>query len=434
MTAVTASPGAEVPSRLLSPLAAALMALVGVFAFSALIVLFAYAPDLRSGDDGAAQPLSRSAIGFAGLVEALRLSGEPVVINRAPLQAGRQSGLLIVTPTPSTDLGAIEALTFDGPVLVVAPKWLTGPDPRRRGWVKKAGLIDFGDGPGKSLWSRLGLARRREVSRPVLQGLGDPYPKGMTLRAGPTASLQTLAAPGWAPVIRDETGRIVMAQAPNKRLFVLADPDLLNTQGVADIDTLATALSLVRGLRSGDGPMIFDVRLNGLGRERSVLRLLFDPPFLAVTLCLSAAAGLAGFQAFCRFGAPRSSGRVIALGKTALVDNTAALIRLAGREPRMGGRYADLTAALAARSVGAPRGLGGDALVAVLDRLSAARRLPETLSELSIEARLALTTPRLGQAALRLYRWRLAMTGRRAGPTDSPDAAADSGLPPTPAP
>jgi len=43
----------------------------------------------------------------------------------------------------------------------------------------------------------------------------------------------------------------------------------------------------------------------------------------------------------------RRGGRAIALGKTALVDNTAALIRLAGREHRLGGRYADLTADLA---------------------------------------------------------------------------------------
>ena len=126
----------------MSPLTGVVMALVGVFAFSALLVLVAYAPDLRRGDDGQAQALSKSAVGFAGVAEALRLAGEPVVVNRAALPAGRRGGLLVVTPTPSTTRQAIEALSFGGPVLVVLPKWLAAPDLKHRGWVRKAQVID----------------------------------------------------------------------------------------------------------------------------------------------------------------------------------------------------------------------------------------------------------------------------------------------------
>ena len=391
------------------PLAAGLTAIAGLFAFCAAVVLIAYAPDLRGGDDGRAHALSRSAIGFAGIAEALRLAGEPVIVNRTSLPAGRRAGLLIVTPPPEADRGAIDGLGFAGPVLVVLPKWVVAPAPRRHGWVEKGALIDTTQFPADSLaaWAR--VSRGSGLSRPRLTGrLGDrPFDR----TAGPVDSLQTVMAPGWRPVLRDQTGATILAKATDRPLFLLSDPDLLDTQGLRDVDTLGAALALLTALRLDDGPFIFDVRLNGLGRERSALRLMFDPPFLAVTLCLAAAAMLAGVQAFCRFGPPRAAGRAIALGKAALVDNTAALIRLAGREHRMGRRYADLTADLAARAVGAPRGLGGEALVALLDRLGARRRLADTLSELVALAPTTPTPQRLVEVAQRLFDWRQAMAG-----------------------
>ncbi len=398
-----------------NPLAAGLMALASLFAFCAAVLLFAYAPDLRSGDDGGAHVLSRSAVGFAGLAEALRLSGQPVIVNRAALPARARGGLLIVTPKAAADLKTIDDLGFAGSVLVVAPKWLAEPTPRHRGWVQKGPLIDPSWFPKGSLAAQAGMSRRTGLSRPRLTGrIGD---RALDLVVGPVDAFQSLVAPGWTPILRDETGAVIVARAPDRSLYLLSDPDLLNTQGLRDIDTLGAALTLLASLRAGDGPYIFDVRLNGLGRERSTLRLLFDPPFLAVTLSLAAATTLAGFQAFCRFGPPRPGGRAIALGKAALVDNTAALIRLAGREHRMGGRYADLTADLTARAVGAPRGLGGEALVAFLDRLGARRRPADSLAELGIQARMAPTPESLTEVARRLFDWRLAMTGAAASAT-----------------
>lgn len=376
----------------------------------------AYAPDLRSGDDGEAQALSKSAVGFAGIAEALRLSGETALVNRAPLPSGRGRGLLVVTPTPSTNLQAVEGFSFSGPVLIVLPKWLAAPDPGHRGWVKKAEILDpAGFAPG-SIAARAGVARRMGIDRPVLHAIAGPFAIGRTFQAGPVDLLQSLTARGWVPVLTDDAGATVLARAPGRPLYILSDPDLMNTQGIADVRTLATALAILRTLRADDGPVIFDVRLNGLGRERSVLRLLFEPPFLAVTLCLATAAVLAGIQACCRFGPVRRGARAIPLGKTALVDNTAALIRLAGKEHRLGGRYADLTADLAGRAAGAPRGLGGEALAAFLDRLGARRRLPQPFSDLEAQARFAPSAAGLVGAAGRLYRWRLALTGSALDP------------------
>jgi hypothetical protein len=292
----------------MSPLTGVAMALVGVFAFSALVVLIAFAPELRRGDDGGAHALSKSAVGFAGVAEALRLSGEAVVVNRAVLPEGRRSGLLVITPTTTTTRQAIEALSFGGPVLVILPKWLSAPDLLHRGWVTKVEVADPTVFGGGSMAAEAALARRPGVARPVLRARASPFSPGSTFAAGPVERLQVITARGWTPVLTDGAGGIVLARPPQRAFYVLSDPDLMNTQGIRDIRTLATGLAILRALRADDGPVIFDIRLNGLGRERSVLRLLLGPPFLGVTLCVAAAAVLAGIRP-CRV-----SGRCSAAG------------------------------------------------------------------------------------------------------------------------
>jgi hypothetical protein len=265
-----------------------------------------------------------------------------------------------------------------------------------------------------SLMNSLGLRHRSGVAAPALRGAGGLFVPGGVIMAGPIDSLQSISAKGWVPLLTDDTGAIVLARWGDRPLYVLAEPDLMNTQGIKSLDTLGAGLAILRGLRRGDGPFIFDVTLNGFARQRSILRLLFDPPFLGVTLCLALAAILAATGR--RFGPTRRAGRAIPLGAAALVDNTAALIRLAGKEHRMGGGYAELTGEIAARAVGAPRTLRGEALGAFLDRLSAQRRLPEPLSELATQARISQSAERTLAAARRLYAWRLALVaGERSG-------------------
>ena len=394
-----------------SPLTLVLVIGVGVFAFCAFLVLGAYAPDLKGGDNGEAHALSKSAIGFAGIVEAVKLAGDPTMVVRGPLPPGRNVGLLVATPDVGGEKSAA-GLHFDGPILVVLSKWGTAPDPLHRGWVKKVALRDNMLTPAL-LIRGAAIARRRGVSRALLHGAAAPFAGGSILAEGPVDSLQTLKAPGLVPVLTDETGAVVLARDPKRPLYVLSDPDLLNTQGLKNIDTLTSAVTMLRTLRAGDGPVMFDVTLNGLGKTRSVLRLLFDPPFLTVTLSQAAAALLAVWQALIRFGPLKRAGRSIAFGKAALVDNTAALINIAGREHRMGAPYAALTAEIAAKAVGAPRDLTGEPLNRFLDRLGAQRGEADTFSDLETRARVAQDAGRMVQVARRLYQWRLAMTRER---------------------
>ena len=78
---------------LIGPAAGALMAVVGVVAFCALLVLLTYASSLETGNNGGGHALSKSAIGFSGLAQALRDLNEPVLISRHRLPEGKRRPL-----------------------------------------------------------------------------------------------------------------------------------------------------------------------------------------------------------------------------------------------------------------------------------------------------------------------------------------------------
>ncbi len=75
--------------------------------------------------------------------------------------------------------------------------------------------------------------------------------------------------------------------------------------------------------------------------------------------------------------------------------------------------YVALTQNAAARAVGAPRELTGDALTRFLDRMAAQRGLADTLTGLGAEAGHVAGRAGLTALAQRLYRWRLEMTRER---------------------
>ena len=413
MSAQTPDARDAVDAGPISRLAAVWMVLVGVFAFSALAVLISFAPDLANGDNGRAHALSRSAIGYGALVRALKLSGHMVVISRGPLSAGA-GGLIVVTDDfPSTTGKPLTVNPGRRTMLMVLPKWVVLADPHHPGWVDRLTLIDPRLLPKGDDMTDAQVVRRTGVSRPVLSGAAAPFAGLAPLNEGPTDSFQTIGNTRWIPILTDDRGGVVLAQIPGQATYILSDPDLLDTQGLKAFDTLASALTLIDRLGGGRGPVIFDVTLHGFARQRGLSRLMFAPPFLGVTLCLAAAAALAGFQAFCRFGPIRRQPRAIALGKAAMVDNAAALIRLARRETKMGGRYAALTRALAARALGAPRELDGDDLTGLLDRLGAQRGATDSLADLSAQAERTRDRDRLTAIAQKLYHWRLEMTRER---------------------
>lgn len=406
------APASPPPAGRFSGRTVAILILVGVFSLSALAVLSAYAPDLKKGDDGGGHALSSSAVGYAGAAQLLRGAGLPVVLSRGPIAAGSAEGLLILTPQPWQSAEEVAAIRHDGPTLIVLPKWFTRPIPARPGWVRAQTVFDPAAvlGPLHSEPGKTSVERRRGAAQPVLS-----RPDGSAIGAGLTdvTLLQTISGPDWVPVVVDETGAAVLAMHRTSGVYVLADPDLLNTHGLRDPDNAIAAVRMLRMIWRGGGPVIFDVTLHGFSRPRSLMRLMLEPPLLGATLAMLVTAALVAYQAAVRFGPPRHQGRAIALGKRALADNTAGLVRLAGREHRMAGPYALLVRAAVTRAIGAPRNLDGAELDAFLDRLGATLGAGTAYTALAAEARAARTAGDLIRVARNLHRWRLEMTRGR---------------------
>ncbi len=390
------------------------LVLVGVFAFSAFVVLSVYAPDLRSGDDGRAHALSKSAIGYAGAVRLLQAEGAPVVISRSPLlRAGHGSGLRILTPGPEVKSATLEAYDRKSPMLIVLPKWQAIPDAVHRGWVRKATILSngLGAGPAKSLDESSFLHRRTGLTSPRLRGVAGPFAAQPVAPLGPIDQLQTLSGKDWRPVLVDDENRMVLAAWRDSQVLVLADPDLLNTQGLKNLDTARAGMAVLDTLR-GDRGVAFDVSLNGFERSRSVLRLAFEPPMLGATLCALAAAMLMGFHAVARFGPATGGARAFALGKRALIDTSADLIRAARKEHELAPAYAALIEARTARAAGEREGAAGDraARLAGLER----RRGPtDTLEALKTAAQAARSRGETLGVAARLFHWKSEMTRDR---------------------
>ena len=374
---------------------------VGLLAFLGLLILGAYAPDLRSGRNGGAHALSNAATGFGGIVQLARATGrKPQIVRNTLLLDGE--ALVVLTPEARTaDLTPALARRGSKATLVVLPKWQTVRDQKNAGWVRIVGLLPEWEPEGVlAPGDRLDVSRRRGGGQPLMTV---PLHAPEDMRFTAPQSVQTVGGKDLQPIVTDRTGGIVLAQLGTRPVFVLADPDLLANHGLADESQARAALAMLDFLNTtGAGTIVFDVTLNGLGRSPSPLRLAFDPPFLAATLAIAAALLLAGWQALFRFGDPRRPERAIAFGKAALIDNAAALVRRAGRQASLGARYAQMIRDQAVNAFGVPERLRNEAIDAYLDRLD---RRP-SFSELAKAAENARNAEEVRAAAAALHQWR----------------------------
>ena len=391
-------------AQVMSPRVAIGLVLVSMLSLIAYFALSAYAPDFRNESDGEAHALSKSAIGFAGLRVLLDASGISNSVDRG-IRPAPKPGLMILTPQPGSAAKDVADLAFKSPTLIVLPKWLPFPDPAAPGHVLKASTWGAGSvSKPLTMFSKgTKIDRRPKPTMPVLAAQADEHitvPDGLA----PIEDLQTLSGSGWNPVVATKDGRIVVAKLYDADVYVLADPDLMNTHGLHDLPTAAFALALIQNLREGDGPVVFDVTLNGLRREPSLLRAIFAPPFLGATLCAILVAVLIGFHAAVRFGSPPAPEPVYARGKQALAANAADMIRLLHREPHMATRYVLTTRNLVLRAFGLRR---QSALEDGDDPFRAREsETPHSYSELLDEARRVENRSDLVALARRLSQWR----------------------------
>lgn len=191
------------------------------------------------------------------------------------------------------------------------------------------------------------------------------------------AAADTAADPD-APMQDEQAAPITVAAPPAKiqryPVIVVFDPDFLNNYGFAHRENaVATEALVCLALRGESTQVMFDLTLAGYGRSESLLELAFTPPFLAATLCLLLAAGVALWRAYHRFGPPLLAGRSIAFGKRALVGNAAGLLRRAKRLHLVGAPYADAVRERLVKALALPPRLEPQAAEAAIDRALHAR-------------------------------------------------------------
>ena len=382
-----------------------LLVIAGIIGFAAFLLLTAYAPEIRSGRDGRAHGLSTSAVGFRGVYTLLEETGADVGYIRQE-DSFPDAGLTIVTLEQISNRERVYALTENGwgPLLIILPKWATFPVPNERDRVQ---WLDSGIGGGAApLLSDLGQFSVSTSTADSGTRLRTDLSPSLALMA--PESLQTISGDGLIPVVRTDKSEIVLGQLEDRQIYILADPDLLNNQALADAESARAALQLLGALNETNGPYRFELVANGFGGARNLLTLAFEPPFLALTLSLLAAALLAAFQAIYRFGPELRPGRAIAFGKRALVDNSAELLRLARREHLSSERYAAMAREAAVAAIGNPRQLEGEALDRWLDGLGPKTMPPFT--SLARAAERATGRHEILAAAQALYDWRKAVT------------------------
>ncbi|MEX1252033.1 MAG: DUF4350 domain-containing protein [Hyphomonas sp.] len=393
------------PQASSSPFSARVVAvLIGVAAisFGAVLVMAGWAPELRDRNQAGDHPYSTSALGYNGLVRLLEGAGYPVEVSRLESALdSRDWGMMILTLPAYGSLNLLEDSRLQPTTLAVLPKWWGRTDPLN---------------PARQADTRFIEARalNDELSEiyPNAEILRVPPPREVDTPFGavaikPDVVLQLIRDPSLETVIGTDGGAL-LAYDETRSFYILSDPDLLNTFGLAQRENARFALQLVDYLRYDRAePIFLDATLHGFERSENLLKMMFSVPYIGVTLVALAAVMLLGWAATIRFGPPRTEERAIALGKQALADNSAGLVTMARREARMAPGFLALVRRRLAREIGAPRTLTEAQVSDMFDRLGPDTETGRVFSQMEAELKEpAASRDDLLAKARVLYRWR----------------------------
>jgi hypothetical protein len=409
-----------------------------VISFAAALLLAAFGHELERGDESFANSYSFSALGHRGLSELLRAEGIGVASRRSP-GGGRVDEthpLVLAEPDPGWLRGAgglrlrslrQEASEAEAPVLLVLPKWRPGKVAKaHREWLTSVSLLPEpetlgaltplgGDDFKEVSVSRFAAGEPLRCSAAFGEGGGNGSAAVTVLAPEldpvqllvPRAPLESVVScPGGALVAR-------LATDDGLEIFVVADPDLINNQGLRRGDNAALILGLL-GSRLGARGVVFDETIHGFAAKRGLLaEALRFPMVLAVVQGLLILA-LVLWAGMGRFGKPQPRGGGPLAGKRVLIDNTAALLAQGDGAADSVGRYFRQTARAVADHFFLAPDLGERELLAQLQKLTQSRG--STLDLNRIESELRALPPEKRKAdgravafARRLYAWRLEM-------------------------
>lgn len=372
------------------------------------------APDSEDADSYSKDPTGHHA--FAALLEA---SGMNVVRSR--FQSSRMTG--------------------EGTLLVLAEPVLGDDDEERR--------MALLDAPGDKL---LVLPKRRRIDSPpplmrfeeisksavdrVLNHADDGATTarlpGASVRLGsidyrPPGGLQVVAMQAGLDAVLSVSGGAVLLRTRrgDGTLWVLSDPDLIATHGLATPGLPSFVVRMVRdAVPGGTRRVVIDETIHGYEQAPSFWTRFSTPPLGYVLLHAGLAFALALWAGAVRFGPPRREAARRTEGKTALVALTADLLAaVRGGAAAAVARHADLRLKDAAARFGIDPTLPRNELIPLVDAAAAARRNPARFAE---TVRLVATAERgrnrrrtdedIIAAAQSLAAWKASLHGSRGSP------------------
>ncbi len=399
-----------------SPRLVAGLVLGGAVAFLGFLFLVAYAPQLKIRGGNGVSPMSKSAVGFYGLYRLSETTGRITQLAQSK-DRWANTGFMIVTIDTETDVAKLKELVatrrgIEGTkTLYILPKWVVGPMPGKSRWVQQFGTLDAEFSRDiLDVFGRIKFAEGKAVPGGRVRGVPFDEMAGVDV---PLPRQPHFIVSGMQPLLVDSAGRTLLGRTElnnDSADYILADPDLLSNMALKTPEGARNALAIIDALRAdSDDSVEFDMVLNGVD-HRNLLQLMFEPPFLALTLAVLAAALLVGIHAFGRFGPAIPEPRAIPFGKRALADNAAILLARAGAVRRLGDRYVMMVRDHVATALGASA-MEPELLERWLARLPGAKG-PD-FGILAAAARNAKDSEGMRAAAQALHHWKEEVTRDR---------------------
>ena len=403
---------------------------IAVTSFAIFLLLLAYGHDLEARPAPGANTFSRSALGYQGVAELLRVLGLGVVSRQAPAGSGvgPDHPLVVAEPDPGRGGGSErqgtlweEAKGRKAPLVVVLPKWTPGePQKGKPEWLAQVELIP--------LYQLMPAIRRlRESESPVEVGRfasakgcratwqSNDEPAPLKIDTGDIVQLLRSEG-GLEPLIQCAGGILVgrSAAADNRpQVVVIADPDLMNNHGLGRGENAAAVYQLFTRVLGAKG-VVFDETIHGFNRTPGLIAEALRFPMVLAVLQGLILLGIVLWAGMGRFGKPLPVAAGLAAGKEVLIGNTAELLTGGGHVADSASRYFQQTTRAVAGYYFLPPDLPESERLVRLQALSEGRgkRLNLTALEADLQR---LPAGRRGEEqaawiAQRLYQWRVEMT------------------------
>lgn len=395
----------------------------------ATVLLTVFGKDLDRRPTPSANSFSDSALGHRAVVDFLSRTGLGVVPNRSLSggDIGPQRPLVLAEPDPRgpgwdpEHLKELWGKARDrkAPFVLVLPKWrAVAPRKDKPEWLEEVELRPEGEvlaavpGLGETGLETLSL---RQVRGPLrCTASWDSYSSTFTVNADPVRLLEP--SRGLRPMVTCDGAVLVArrdATAEWPQTVLVADPDLLNNQGLGRADNAILIYQFfAQGLEARGA--VFDETIHGFTRTPGLLNEAMSFPLVLGVLQGFMLLGVVLWAGMGRFGKPLPASAGLAAGKEILIDNTAKLLTNGVHSEDSLAQYFRQTTRAVAAHYFIPPDLPDPERLARLQKITAAHGHKLILADVERSVWKLPLGPRgaeqAARIARRLYEWRLEMT------------------------